>query len=52
LNKYAVTGVRSVSAFNQAMSDVNGDPVTVRRYAQDVLRPREIGVKFTYSLGE
>ena len=47
-DKYAVTGVRSSRAFIQTVSDENGDPVTVRRYYQDVLRPREIGLRFVY----
>jgi iron complex outermembrane receptor protein len=50
LNKYAVTGVRQIPQFAQAVADENGDPVTVRYYAHDVLRPRELGFKFTYAL--
>jgi outer membrane receptor protein involved in Fe transport len=49
-NKYAVTGVRSQPEFVQTVADENGDPVTVRSYSQNVLRPREIGIKFTYDL--
>jgi iron complex outermembrane recepter protein len=52
LNKYAITGVRSRQAFVQTVTDVNGDPVRVRSYAEQILRPREIGLKFTYSLGQ
>jgi outer membrane receptor protein involved in Fe transport len=52
LNKYAFTGVRSRQVFVQTVADENGDPVHVRSYAEDVLRPREIGLKFTYSLGD
>ena len=56
LNKYAVTGVRSRQAFVQTLTtDGAGnpiEPVHVRSYAEEVLRPREIGLKFTYSLGE
>jgi outer membrane receptor protein involved in Fe transport len=51
LNKFAVTGVRSIPSFVQTVQDENGDPVRVRSYANDVLRPREIGFRFTYSLG-
>jgi hypothetical protein len=36
----------------QTVADINGDPVHVRAYAEEMLRPREIGLKFTYSLGE
>ncbi len=50
LNKYAETGVRSIPQFVQSVADENGDPVRVRYYAHDVLRPRELGFKFTYSL--
>jgi hypothetical protein len=48
LDKYAVTGVRSRRAFVQTEADENGDPVRVRSYAQQMVRPREIGVRFTY----
>jgi iron complex outermembrane receptor protein len=50
LNKYAETGVRQIPLFIQTVADENGDPVRVRYYANDVLRPRELGFKFTYSL--
>lgn len=49
LDKYAITGLRSRAAFVQTVADENGDPVRVRQYAQQMLRPREIGVSFTYS---
>ncbi len=52
LNKFAITGVRSRQAFVQTVTDINGDPVHVRSYAEEMLRPREVGLKFTYSLGE
>jgi outer membrane receptor protein involved in Fe transport len=48
LDKYAVTGIRSRRAFVQTEVDQNGDPVRVRSYAQQMLRPREIGFRFTY----
>jgi hypothetical protein len=48
LDKYAVTGVRSRRAFLQTEVDENGDPVRVRSYAQQMVRPREVGVRFTY----
>jgi outer membrane receptor protein involved in Fe transport len=51
LNKYAVTGVRSIRDFVQTVSDINGDPVAVRSYSQQMLRPREIGLRFSYALG-
>jgi outer membrane receptor protein involved in Fe transport len=50
LDKYAVTGVRSRRAFIQTEVDENGDPVRVRSFAQQMVRPREIGFRFTYDL--
>jgi hypothetical protein len=48
LDKYAVTGTRSRRSFVQTVADENGDPVTVRSYAQQMVRPRELGIRFTY----
>lgn len=48
LDKYAVTGVRSRRSFVQTVADENGDPVHVRSYAQQMVRPRELGIRFTY----
>jgi iron complex outermembrane receptor protein len=48
LDKYAVTGVRSRRSFMQTVADENGDPVTVRAYGRQMVRPREIGLRFTY----
>jgi iron complex outermembrane recepter protein len=48
LDKYAITGTRSRRAFIQTVADENGDPVRVRSYATEMLRPREVGVRFTY----
>ena len=48
LDKYAVTGVRTRQAFLQTEADENGDPVHVRSYAQQMVRPREIGFRFSY----
>ena len=47
-DKYAITGVRATRASVQTVADENGDPVTVRRYYHDVLRPREIGLRLIY----
>ena len=52
LNKFAITGVRSRQSFVQTVTDINGDPVHVRSLPEELLRPREIGLKFTYSLGQ
>lgn len=50
-NKFAVTGVRATRAFVQTVENEDGDPVRVRRYYQDVLRPREFGLRFNYNFG-
>jgi outer membrane receptor protein involved in Fe transport len=47
-NKYAITGTRSSRWFLQSVEDENGDIVRVRSYGRDVLRPREVGLRFTY----
>jgi iron complex outermembrane recepter protein len=47
-NKYAVTGVRSTRASIQTVQDIDGNAVRVRSYYNDLLRPREIGLRFTY----
>jgi outer membrane receptor protein involved in Fe transport len=48
LDEFAVTGVRDDPAFIQTVPDINGDPVYVRRYYHNVLRPRTIGLRATY----
>ncbi len=48
LDKFAVTGVRSDQATIQTVPDINGDPVYTRRYYNNVLRPRTIGLRATY----
>lgn len=47
-DKYAETGVRSSSPNAQTVFDENGDPVRVRSYSKDVVRPQEIGLRFAY----
>jgi len=47
-DKYAETGVRGTPLYLQTVADENGDPVTVRSYSRDVVRPREIGLRFNY----
>jgi iron complex outermembrane receptor protein len=47
-DKYAETGVRASVAYNQTVENDLGDPVRVRSYYKDVLRPREIGLRFSY----
>jgi outer membrane receptor protein involved in Fe transport len=49
LDKYAVTGTRSRPSFVQTVADENGDPVRVRAYGQQMVRPRELGLSFTYA---
>ena len=50
-NKFAITGVRTQREFIQTVVDENDDPVRVRSYSYNVLRPREIGLKFSYDFG-
>lgn len=50
-NKYAVTGTERNRNYIQAVADINGDPVHLRRYSQTFVTPRRMGVRFTYSLG-
>jgi len=47
-DKYAETGVRSSTPNVQTVQDGNGDDVRVRSYTKDVVRPREVGLRFTY----
>ncbi len=47
-DKYAETGSRNTAAYVRTVADINGEPVTVRRYYKDVLRPREVGLRLTY----
>jgi len=52
LNKYAITGVRSSRDVARPALDSDGNPVVlVRSYAQDLVRPREIGLRLTYDFG-
>lgn len=48
LDRFARTGARSSTAFVQTVEDENGEPVRLRRYYHDVLRPREVGLSFVY----
>ena len=48
LDRFARTGARSSTAFVQSVQDENGEPVRLRRYYHDVLRPREVGLSFVY----
>jgi iron complex outermembrane recepter protein len=51
-NKYAITGVRSSRQLARPAVDENFDPIVrVRSYAQDVVRPREFGLRVSYQLG-
>ncbi|MFQ3192223.1 MAG: iron complex outermembrane receptor protein, partial [Paraglaciecola sp.] len=46
-DKFAETGVQSTALSNQTVEDA-----TVRSFVTNVLRPRTIGVRFTYSFEE
>jgi outer membrane receptor protein involved in Fe transport len=47
-DKYAATGVRQSRAYLQTVADIDDNPVPVRYYYKDVLRPREFGLRFRY----
>jgi outer membrane receptor protein involved in Fe transport len=47
-NKFARTGVRGDTSYLQTVTDDNGDTRLVRTYYHDVLRPRQVGLRFTY----
>ncbi|MEH6584713.1 MAG: TonB-dependent receptor [Halioglobus sp.] len=51
LDKFAVTGVRADTAYLQTAADINGDDVNVRRYYNNVLKPRTVGLRATYRFG-
>ena len=48
LDEYAETGVRTDNARVQTVSDINGDPVNVRSYFHNIIRPRTIGLRAKY----
>ena len=45
------TGAQQSPAYNQVVSDFNGDPVYARTFFTNVLPPRRIGVRFEKSFG-
>ncbi len=47
-DKYAETGVREDTSYLQTVTDINGDPVYLRRYYNNVLAPRAVGVRASY----
>ncbi len=47
-NKFARTGVRGDTSYLQTVTDDKGDTRLVRTYYHDVLRPRQMGLRFTY----
>lgn len=47
-DKYAYTGVRQSRAYLQSAADIDGNAVPVRYFFKDVLRPREMGLRFRY----
>jgi outer membrane receptor protein involved in Fe transport len=48
-DKWAATSARDTRQFQQQVANIDGDPVTVRRYYYDILAPRQIGLRFTYT---
>lgn len=50
-DEYIETGIVSTPLSNQIVSDVNGDPVTVRSHYATLGAPRTIGVRLRYMFG-
>lgn len=48
LDEYAETAVRTDTARVQTVSDINGDPVYMRSYFHNMIRPRTIGLRASY----
>ncbi len=44
-NQFGETGVRGTPLFDQAVSDINGDPVYTRTYGTFVAPTRQIGLR-------
>ncbi|MHA7899259.1 MAG: TonB-dependent receptor [Henriciella sp.] len=51
-DEYIETGFVGTPLSNQIVSDVNGDPVTVRTHYATLGAPRAIGVRLNYKFGE
>jgi len=49
-NKYARTGTSRNRNYIQSLSDINGDPVTLRSYSTTFVPPRQVGLRFTYDM--
>jgi iron complex outermembrane recepter protein len=47
-DKYAATGVRRGRGYLQTVADQDDNPVPLRYYYKDVLRPLEVGLRFRY----
>jgi len=47
-NKFARTGLRNDTSYLQTVTADNGETRLVRSYYHDVLRPRQVGLRFTY----
>jgi hypothetical protein len=43
---FVATGARDTLDWNQNVSDINGDPVYMRRFYVNVLAPRKVGLRF------
>jgi len=50
-DEYIETGIVGTPLSNQIVSDVNGDPVTVRTHYATLGAPRTIGVRLRYAFG-
>lgn len=50
-DEFVETGARNTPAYNQVVSNINGDPVAARSFYTDVLPPRQIGLRFHKRFG-
>jgi len=49
LNKFAETDVSRNRRYIQKLEDINGDPITLRRYSAFFVTPRRFGLRFSYN---
>jgi len=47
-DKRAVTSVTANRNYVQSVANIDGDPVALRAYSKNVVRPRQLGLRFTY----
>jgi iron complex outermembrane recepter protein len=50
-DEFVESGARGTPAFNQTVFNADGDPVAVRTFYNDVLPPRQVGIRFHKRFG-